>query len=62
MKKLTDYHKKKALMAQLAEELSQLEEDQTVQADMAFKDKLLGLMDEYGLSAKDTAQLMQYQH
>lgn len=62
MTKLNDYHKKKALMDQLTRELNKLEEDQSVRNDMAFRDKLLGLMDGYGFSAKDTAQLMRFQN
>ncbi|WP_300494677.1 hypothetical protein [Marinobacter sp.] len=61
MKKLNNYLKKKALMDQLARELNALEDDQAVQKDMAFRDKLLRLMDDYGISAKDTAQLMGFQ-
>lgn len=61
MKKLNDYHKKKALMDQLASELNKLEEDEAVRNDMAFRDKLLGLMDDYGFSVKETAQLMSFQ-
>lgn len=61
MKKLNNYLKKKALMDQLARELNALEEDQAVQKDMEFRDKLLRLMDDYGISAKDTAQLMSFQ-
>lgn len=61
MTKLKSYLAKKALMDQLARELNKLEEDEAVKHDMAFRDKLLQLMDDYAFSAKDTAQLMRFQ-
>lgn len=59
MKKLTNFRQKQALMDQLATELQKLEEDQDFKSDLEFKEGLQSLMDQYGMSAKDTANLME---
>lgn len=60
MRKLNNYRQKKAILDQLAAELQKLEEDQILKADLAFKEQLIGLMEEYSITPSETAELIQY--
>lgn len=61
MRKLNTYRKKQEILNKLAEELQQLEDDQAFKSELAFQDRLKDLMNEYGMSAADTADLVRYQ-
>lgn len=61
MRKLNTYRKKQEILNKLAQELQQLEDDQAFKSELAFQDRLKDLMNEYGMSAADTADLVRYQ-
>lgn len=61
MRNLNTYRKKQEILNKLAQELQQLEDDQAFKSELAFQDRLKDLMNEYGMSAADTADLVRYQ-
>ena len=58
MTKITNYYDKKRLAQQLQDELKQLEEDKELKREMEFKEKLEGLMEEFGKSASQILDVM----
>ncbi|KXS55400.1 MAG: transcriptional regulator MvaT, P16 subunit [Marinobacter sp. T13-3] len=58
MAKISTYYEKKRLMEQLANELQQLEEDQSLKSDLKFEEDVKALMEEHGKSAKDVIEIM----
>jgi hypothetical protein len=58
MAKINDYYQKKKLMEQLANELSQLEEDTILKSELDFEKKVRALMDEYEKSPKDVLEIL----
>lgn len=58
MAKINEYFQKKELMDKLAREIESLEKDQSLKKEFEFQDKLKGLMETYGKSAKDILQTL----
>ena len=58
MVSISDYYKKKQMADQLAKELQQMEENDTLKKEFEFKDKLSKLMGDYGKSGKETLEVL----
>lgn len=58
MARINDYYQKKQLMEQLAEELSKLEDDQSLKSDLEFEEKVKALMGEYDKNPRDVLQIL----
>ncbi|MCK7547006.1 histone-like nucleoid-structuring protein, MvaT/MvaU family [Marinobacter koreensis] len=58
MAKINDYYQKKQLMEKLANELEQLEKDQSLKKELDFENKVRDLMKEYDKSPKDVLQIL----
>jgi len=58
MAKINDYYQKKQLMEELAAELAQLEEDQTLKAELEFENRVRDLMKEFDKSPRDVLQIL----
>lgn len=58
MAKINDYYHKRQLLDQLAEELKQLENDQSLQSDLEFEQDVKSLMDQYNKTPKDVLQIL----
>lgn len=58
MSKISEFLKKQQLLAQLQQELEQLESDPELQAEREFKGSLESLMDQYGKSAEDILEVL----
>lgn len=56
--KLNDYYQKKQMMQQLAEELEQLEANESLKKDLEFEKKLRDLLDEYNKAPRDAANVL----
>ena len=59
MAKINDYYQKKQLMEQLAEELEQLEQDQSLKSELNFENEVRDLMKEHDKSPKDVLRILQ---
>ncbi|MGO1500019.1 MAG: histone-like nucleoid-structuring protein, MvaT/MvaU family [Marinobacter sp.] len=58
MAKINDYYQKKQLMEKLADEINQLEQDQSLKHELAFENNLRELMAEYDKSPKHVLQIL----
>lgn len=58
MSLLNQYVQKEQQLKQLQEELSRLKEDQRLQSELEFKEKLESLMDEFGKRPSDVIALL----
>lgn len=58
MAKINDYYQKKQLMEKLAEELQQLEQDQSLKKELEFEKKVKALMEEFDKTPRDVLQIL----
>lgn len=58
MAKINDYYQKKQLMEKLADEINQLEQDQSLKRELAFENSIRELMKEYDKSPKHVLQIL----
>ncbi|MBK1872175.1 MULTISPECIES: histone-like nucleoid-structuring protein, MvaT/MvaU family [unclassified Marinobacter] len=58
MAKINDYYQKKQLMEQLANEINQLEQDQSLKRELAFESSIRELMEEYDKSPKHVLRIL----
>mgnify|MGYP003624725319 FL=1 len=58
MAKINDYYQKKQLMEKLADEINQLEQDQSLKRELAFENSVRELMKEYDKSPKHVLQIL----
>lgn len=58
MSLLSEYMKKEQLLKQISEELKQLEGDQRLKTELAFKERLEALMNEFDKSAADVIEVL----
>jgi hypothetical protein len=58
MAAINDYYRKKNLMQQLADELEQLENDESLKEELSFKRELNDLLEAYGKSARDAFSVL----
>jgi len=58
MAKINDYYQKKQLMEKLANEINQLEQDQSLKRELAFESSVRALMEEYDKSPKHVLQIL----
>jgi len=58
MAKITEYYKKKQLMEQLVDELSKLEDDESLKKDLVFERKINELLADEDKSAKDAMDVL----
>lgn len=58
MSLLSEYMKKEQLLKQISEELKQLEGDQRLKTELAFKERLEALMKEFDKSAADVIEVL----
>ncbi|EAZ97232.1 histone-like nucleoid-structuring protein, MvaT/MvaU family [Marinobacter sp. ELB17] len=58
MAKITEYYKKKQLMEQLIDELSKLEDDESLKKDLVFERKIKELLADEDKSAKDAMDVL----
>ncbi|MDN6320841.1 MAG: H-NS histone family protein [Marinobacter sp.] len=58
MAKINDYYQKKQLMEKLADEINQLEQDQSLKHELEFENSVRELMAEYDKSPKHVLQIL----
>ena len=58
MAKINDYYQKKLLLEKLADELSKLEEDQSLKDELAFEEKVKNLMSDHDKDPRDVLQIL----
>jgi hypothetical protein len=58
MAKINDYYQKKQLIEKLVDELSKLEEDQSLKDELAFEAKVKSLMSDHSKDPRDVLQIL----